>query len=130
MIKCQQIMDISFAPGLCVIAYNVPCLNFMHYDCPFGGKLEGCFVPPRAIRIYFRVLRDVHSPFQSRSSTRLRSSPTSGIQNPVLYSRSSSSTRRLSKSSLVLEARPGLRSALNFALSSSSRFMYLVDHKP
>ena len=108
-----------------ILSFKVIC-----HDCPFGGKLEVCFVPSCAIRTYFKVLKDVQCPFQSRNNPKLCSSSTSGIQNPDLYSRSSNTTRCFSRSSLVLEARPGLRSALNLASFSSSRLINLVDLEP
>ena len=83
------------------------------YESPFGGKLECRMVPSLESLINLNVFRAVHSPFQPRSIARVRSSCMSGSQKPDSYSRPSISTNCFSKSSRVLEGRPGLRSSMS-----------------
>lgn len=83
--------------------------------------------PLRVKRMYLRLLKDVHSPFQLCNKSNVCWSCKSGIQNPALYSLSSVNIHCFSKSSRVLEGRPGLRSFLAFISSSSYRFRNLVN---
>jgi hypothetical protein len=99
--------------------YLIKLLAHRHnYDSPFGGKLDSFLTPLRVNRIYSRRLNEDHSPFQPRNKFKLSSSSKSGIQNPALYSLSSLSICCFSKSSRVLEGRPGLLSLCSCVSSS------------
>ena len=77
--------------------------------------------------MYFSVQRYPQSPFHLRNFSKLSASCISGAQKPVLYSLSSIAIRCLSRSSRVLEGRPGLRWLFNSASSSSSLLRYLLQ---
>ncbi len=74
---------------------------------------------------YLIVLSDVHSPFHPRNVARFPSSCISGIQNPESNSLFSVAMLCFSRSSRLLDGRPGLRWPLSSASSSSWRRRYL-----
>ena len=96
------------------------------HERPFGGKFDLCNVPSLDNLTYLIVLSDVHSPFHPRNVARLPSSCISGIQNPESYSLSSVAMLCFSRSSRLLDGRPGLRWPLSSASSSSWRQRYLL----
>lgn len=55
-------------------------------DCPFGGKLDGSFVPSCFTLTNFMVFRFIHSPLQSFSLSSVSASSMSGSQKPEAYS--------------------------------------------
>ena len=101
-------------------------LELLYHERPFGGNFDICTVPSLDSLTYLNVFKAVHSPFQACSIARLSSSCISGIQNPESYSLSSAAVDCFSRSSRVLEGRPGLRWLSNSASSSSWRLRYLL----
>lgn len=103
-----------------------PICGTNRHDSAFGGKLDCRIIPSLESLIYLNVFKAVHSPFQARNSAKFASSSISGIQKPESYSRLSISIDCFSKSSRVLDGRPGLRSLLSCESSSIFRWRYLV----
>ena len=96
-------------------------MKHLCHERPLGGKFDVCNVPSLDNLTYLIVLRDVHSPFHPCKIARLPSSCIFGVQNPELYSLSSVAILSFSRSSRVLDGRPGLRWLLSSASSSSWR---------
>lgn len=129
-------MGLASSCGSCNILPQISRVTFLSrrtsnprddqlHDRPLGGNIDCLMEPSLEALMYLMLFREVHSPFHSRKISRLPSSCISGSQKPESYSFSSAAIECLSKSSLVLEGRPGLRWLFNCASSSPCRSRYL-----
>lgn len=84
--------------------------NNRDHDMLLGGKVDSSFSPSLVNRMNLIALRPDQCPFQFFIPVNAYWSPRSGIQSPVVNSRSSTSTRSFSASSRLLGGRPLRRS--------------------
>lgn len=100
--------------------------NIRDHDMLLGGNVDVSFSPALVSRMKVIALRPDQCPFQFFIPVNAYWSLRSGIQSPVVNSRSSTCTRSLRASSRLLGGRPLRRSAWSSLISSVSRSMYLV----
>lgn len=91
----------SFSPQLHI---KPPKLRerFMLYDCPFGGKIDGCIVPSLDMRTHFNVERYDHDPSQRSRKMTLFVSVKSGRSANSQHNPSSIGKRRQTEAVLEL----------------------------